>query len=75
MLKAKGQAWTAEEEQAYKAPIEAKYEREGHPYYASARIWDDGIVVPADTRQILGLSLFASRHAPQNKTDFGIFRM
>jgi len=75
MLKAKGQAWTADEEQAYKAPIEAKYEREGHPYYASARIWDDGIVVPADTRQILGLSLFASRHAPQNKTDFGIFRM
>ncbi len=75
MLAAKGQAWTAEEERAFRQPIEEKYEREGHPYYASARLWDDGIIAPADTRTVLGLSLFAASHAPQQQTRFGVFRM
>ncbi len=74
-LAAKNQPWSAEEEQDFKKPIEDKYEREGHPYYASARLWDDGVISPADTRSVLGLSLFAARHAPPQDTQFGIFRM
>lgn len=74
-LAAKNQPWSAEEEQQFKKPIEDKYEREGHPYYASARLWDDGVIAPTDTRLVLGLSLFAARHAPQQDTQFGIFRM
>lgn len=75
ILSAKGQPYTAEDELAFKTPIEEKYEREGHPYYASARLWDDGIIAPTDTRATLGLSLFAASHAPQQDTRFGIFRM
>jgi 3-methylcrotonyl-CoA carboxylase beta subunit len=75
MLSAKGQAWSTQEEQLFRKPIEQKYEHEGHPYYASARLWDDGIIAPADTRTVLGLSLFAASHAPQQDTRFGIFRM
>ncbi|MDP2284870.1 MAG: carboxyl transferase domain-containing protein [Pseudohongiella sp.] len=75
MLAAKGQAWSPEEEQAFRKPIEDKYEHEGHPYYASARLWDDGIIAPADTRSVLGLSLYFASHAPQQDTRFGIFRM
>ncbi|MDO9521470.1 MAG: carboxyl transferase domain-containing protein [Pseudohongiella sp.] len=75
MLAAKGQAWSAEDEQLFRKPIEEKYEHEGHPYYASARLWDDGIIAPADTRTVLGLSLFAASHAPQQDTRFGVFRM
>ena len=74
-IAAKGQSWTPDEEQAFKKPIAEKYEREGHPYYASARLWDDGVIAPTDTRTVLGLSLFAARHAPQQDTQFGIFRM
>jgi len=74
-LAAKKQSWTAEEEQQFKKPIEDKYEREGHPYYASARLWDDGVIAPTDTRFVLGLSLFAAQHAPRQDTQFGIFRM
>lgn len=55
--------------------IEEKYEREGHPYYASARLWDDGIIAPSDTRTVLGLSLFAASHAPSQPGRFGVFRM
>jgi 3-methylcrotonyl-CoA carboxylase beta subunit len=61
---------------AFKAPIRAQYEEQGHPYYASARIWDDGIIDPADTRTVLGLALAASLNAPPPEpTRFGIFRM
>ena len=74
-IEAKGGAWSAEEEEAFKAPIRAKYEREGHPYYASARLWDDGIIDPADTRRVLGLAIAASLNKPIEETRFGVFRM
>ena len=74
-LAAKGQAWSAEDEEALKAPIRAQYEHQGHPYYASARLWDDGVIDPADSRMVLGLGLSAALNAPIEKTDFGIFRM
>ena len=64
-----------DEEEAFKAPIREKYEREGHPYYASARLWDDGIIDPADTRMVLGLGISAALNAPIEPTRFGIFRM
>ena len=73
---AKGGAWTAAEDEAFKAPIRAQYEGQGHPYYATARIWDDGIIDPADTRTVLGLALAAGLNAPAPEpTRFGIFRM
>ncbi len=71
----KGQSWTAEEERNFKAPVETLYEEQGHPYYASARLWDDGIIDPADSRQVLASALSVSLNAPDEKTDFGIFRM
>ncbi len=74
-LEAKGQSWSAEEEAAFKAPVLAQYEEQGHPYYATARLWDDGIIDPADTRMVLGLSLSASLNAPVPETRFGVFRM
>jgi len=74
-LKLKGQEWSAAEEEAFKHPIRAQYEREGHPYYATARLWDDGVIDPADTRRVLGLGLAASLHAPIPETRFGVFRM
>jgi 3-methylcrotonyl-CoA carboxylase beta subunit len=63
------------DEQAFKAPILEQYERQGHPYYASARLWDDGVIDPADARRLLGLALSASLNAPIEQTKFGIFRM
>ena len=74
-LEAAGGSWSREEEEAFKAPIREQYETQGHPYYASARLWDDGIIKPADTRMVLGLGLSAALNAPIAKTDFGIFRM
>jgi 3-methylcrotonyl-CoA carboxylase beta subunit len=74
-LEAQGKTWTEEEEEAFKAPIRDKYESEGHPYYASARLWDDGIIDPADTRMVLGLGLSAALNAPIEPSRFGIFRM
>ncbi|WZB64254.1 carboxyl transferase domain-containing protein [Achromobacter xylosoxidans] len=65
----------AGEEDAFKAPIREQYEREGHPYYATARLWDDGIIAPADTRRVLGLALSAALNAPIEDTRFGVFRM
>ncbi|MCK6433691.1 MAG: methylcrotonoyl-CoA carboxylase, partial [Aquabacterium sp.] len=59
----------------FRAPIRAQYERQGHPYYASARIWDDGVIDPADTRRVLALGLSASLNAPIPQTRFGVFRM
>ncbi len=73
---AKGGSWSAAEDAAFKAPIREQYERQGHPYYATARIWDDGIIDPADTRTVLGLALAAGLNAPPPEpTRFGIFRM
>ena len=74
-LEAKGGSWSADEEAAFKAPIRAQYEAQGHPYYASARLWDDGIIDPADTRRVLALGLSAACNAPAVPTTFGVFRM
>ena len=74
-IERKGGQWSAEEEEAFKAPIRAQYEHEGHAYYSTARLWDDGIIAPADTRRVLGLGLAAARHAPIEETRFGVFRM
>ena len=74
-LEASGGSWAAEDEEAFKQPIREQYERQGHPYYASARLWDDGVIDPLETRRILGLSLAAVRNAPEEDTRFGLFRM
>ena len=74
-LAAKGQPWSEQQQADFKAPIEAQYETQGHPYYASARLWDDGIIDPVDTRRILGLGISASLNAPIEDTRFGVFRM
>ncbi len=75
-IEAKGGAWSAADEDAFKTPIREQYEQQGHPYYATARIWDDGIIDPADTRTVLGLALAAGMNAPPPEpTRFGIFRM
>ncbi|MBI5256852.1 MAG: methylcrotonoyl-CoA carboxylase [Burkholderiales bacterium] len=74
-IEAKGGQWSAVEEEAFKAPIRAQYEAQGHPYYASARLWDDGVIDPADTRRVLALGLSASLNAPIAETTFGVFRM
>jgi 3-methylcrotonyl-CoA carboxylase beta subunit len=74
-IEGKGGQWSAEEEEAFKAPIRAQYEVQGHPYYASARLWDDGIIDPADTRRVLALGLAASLNAPIGEPRFGVFRM
>jgi len=70
-----GKQWSAEEEEDFKAPIRAQYEAQGSPYYATARLWDDGIIDPADTRRVLGLGLAAALNAPIEKQRFGVFRM
>ncbi len=74
-MAAKGESWTAQQEADFRAPIEAQYETQGHPYYASARLWDDGVIDPADTRRVLGLVISASLNAPIAPTKFGLFRM
>ena len=74
-IEAKGGQWSAAEEQAFKAPIRDQYEAQGHPYYSSARLWDDGVIDPAETRSVLGLSLSAALNAPIADTRFGLFRM
>lgn len=74
-MEAKGETWSAEQEAAFKAPIRDQYEREGHPYYASARLWDDGVIAPSDTRRVLALGLSAAMNAPIPETRFGVFRM
>ena len=74
-VEAKGGAWSAEAEEAFKAPIRAQYEEQGHPYYSTARLWDDGVIDPAETRRVLALSISASLNAPVPETRFGLFRM
>jgi len=74
-LEAQGKAWSAEEEAAFKAPTREQFEQQGSPYYATARLWDDGIVDPAQTRRMLGMGLAAAANAPIEATRFGVFRM
>ena len=75
ILERKGEDWPAEAEERFKQPIREQYETQGHPYYATARLWDDGVIDPADTRRVLGLGISASLNAPVETTEFGLFRM
>ena len=74
-IEGKGGQWSAAEEEAFKAPIRQQYEDQGHPYYATARLWDDGVIDPADTRRVLALGLSTAMNAPIPDTKFGLFRM
>jgi 3-methylcrotonyl-CoA carboxylase beta subunit len=74
-IEADGKSWSAEEEEDFKTPIRHKYEQEGSPYYATARLWDDGIILPSETRRVLGLAFSATLNAPIPETRFGVFRM
>lgn len=74
-LEAHGKTWSDQEEELFKQPIRDQYDNQGHPYYASARLWDDGVIDPADTRMVLGLSLSAALNQPSEPTGFGVFRM
>ena len=74
-MAAAGKTWSREAEEAFKAPIRAQYESQGNPYYATARLWDDGVIDPAQTRRVLGLAISAALNAPIEKTEFGVFRM
>ena len=74
-LEARGEDWSAEDEESYRAPIREQYETQGSPYYATARLWDDGIIDPADTRRVLGMALAATSQVPVPEPSYGIFRM
>jgi acetyl-CoA carboxylase carboxyltransferase component len=74
-LARRGATLPPEEQEAFKAPILAKYEAEGLPYYSTARLWDDGVIDPVDTRMVLGLGIAAALNAPIGETTFGVFRM
>ncbi|MDT8449634.1 MAG: carboxyl transferase domain-containing protein, partial [Wenzhouxiangellaceae bacterium] len=74
-LEAAGKSWSEEQEDEFKKPIRDQYERQGHPYYATARLWDDGVIDPVDTRRVLGLAIAASLNAPIERDRFGVFRM
>ena len=74
-IEGKGGTWSAEDEAAFKQPILDQYEEEGSPYYSTARLWDDGVIDPKDTRMVLGLGLSAAMNAPMEKTEYGVFRM
>jgi 3-methylcrotonyl-CoA carboxylase beta subunit len=74
-IEAEGRSWSAEDEEGFKAPIRSKYEEEGSPYYATARLWDDGVILPSETRRVLGLAFSATLNAPVPETRFGVFRM
>jgi 3-methylcrotonyl-CoA carboxylase beta subunit len=74
-MEARGEMWSAEDEAAFRAPIRTRYEEEGNPYFATARLWDDGIIAPSESRRVLALALSATLNAPIAKTKFGVFRM
>jgi len=74
-IEGEGGTWNAADEERFKAPIRARYEEEGSPYYATARLWDDGIILPSETRRVLALALSAALNAPVEETRFGVFRM
>ena len=75
VIEGRGDSWSEEDELAFKKPISEKFEQQSHPLYASARLWDDGIIKPEDTRKVLAMSLRASLIAPLEDTSFGVFRM
>ena len=74
-IESRGGSWSSDEEAAFRQPILDQYEHQGHPYFASARIWDDGVIDPADTRRVLALGISASLNAPIPEPKFGVFRM
>jgi 3-methylcrotonyl-CoA carboxylase beta subunit len=74
-IEAEGRTWSPDEEEAFKTPVRERYEAEGNPYYATARLWDDGIILPSETRDVLGLALAVCASAPLEETKFGVFRM
>ncbi|MDZ4740984.1 MAG: carboxyl transferase domain-containing protein [Alphaproteobacteria bacterium] len=74
-MEARGESWGTDDEAAFRAPIRARYEDEGNPYFATARLWDDGIIAPCETRRVLALALSATLNAPVKRTRFGVFRM
>ncbi|KAJ2225965.1 Methylcrotonoyl-CoA carboxylase beta chain, mitochondrial, partial [Coemansia sp. RSA 475] len=74
-MEARNEEWSQDDEAQFKQPIVEKYEREGHPFFASARLWDDGVIRPSDTRRTLALALSAALNAPIESTEFGVFRM
>jgi 3-methylcrotonyl-CoA carboxylase beta subunit len=74
-LRREDKEMTGEEREDFKAPILEKYEDEGNPYYSTARLWDDGVIAPVDTRMVLALGLSAAANAPAEETRYGIFRM
>jgi 3-methylcrotonyl-CoA carboxylase beta subunit len=74
-LEAEGRPWSADEEEAFKTPVRERYEAEGNPYYATARLWDDGIILPSETRDVLGLAFAVCANTPAAETRFGVFRM
>ena len=74
-IEADGGTWSAEEEEKFRAPIRAQYTAQGSPYYATARLWDDGIIAPAETRRVLALAFSSALNAPIPETKFGVFRM
>ena len=74
-MEAEGKSWPAEDEERFKAPIRERYEHEGSPYFATARLWDDGVIAPSETRRVLSLAFSATLNAPMEATRFGVFRM
>jgi 3-methylcrotonyl-CoA carboxylase beta subunit len=74
-IEAQGQTWSADDEEAFKQPLREQFEREGNPYFATARLWDDGIIAPSETRRVLALAFSAALNAPVPETKFGVFRM
>ncbi|MGA7775973.1 MAG: carboxyl transferase domain-containing protein, partial [Pseudolabrys sp.] len=74
-IEAAGREWSEVEEEQFKQPLRDQFETEGNPYFATARLWDDGIIAPTETRRVLALALSASLNAPITETKFGVFRM
>lgn len=72
---ASGESWTPEDEDAFKAPVREQYETQGSPYYSTARLWDDGVIDPLDTRRVVGLGLSAAANGPLGDVGYGVFRM
>ena len=74
-IESRGERWAAEDEEAFKRPIRERYEAQGSPYYSTARLWDDGVIDPLDTRRVLGLALSVCAGAPIDPVRYGVFRM
>jgi 3-methylcrotonyl-CoA carboxylase beta subunit len=74
-LEGRGEQWSAQDEEAFKAPVREQYEAQGNPYYSTARLWDDGIIDPVETRRVLAMGLAAAAYAPLPEPSYGVFRM